>query len=107
MGSKSMTSFSSANVIWPLAALGLAAACAGAAWVGAAPAAAVGWAAGALVAAVGGCALPPQATMRPTAPALNKLVRNSRRVLINDPFRGPATDSGDRRIGQTICQRSP
>src|SRR5690242_11000367 len=111
MGSKSMTSFSRANVTVPPAFDGLLAAWAGAACVGAACAGAagadVGFAAGALVAAVvGAWAFPPHATISPTAPALNRLVKNSRRVLMCDPFRQLATDSGDRRIGQTICQSS-
>src|SRR5579859_2279107 len=102
-----MTSFSMANVSVPPAPAGLAAA-----WAGAACVADGGWpagacAAGALVAAVGAWAAPPQATISPTVPALNKLDKNSRRVLMCDPFSHPAGDSGDRRIGQTICQRRP
>src|SRR5438270_13129922 len=77
-----MTSFSRAKVIEPPAAAGLLAAWAGAACVGAgAPGA------GAVVGLAGAWppAPPPHATMRPIAPALNRLVRNSRRVDIVPP----------------------
>src|SRR2546421_3176447 len=82
-----MTSFSRAKVIEPPAAAGgLLAAWTGAACVGAAAPGAAGWA-GAVVGLAGAWppAPPPHATMRPIAPALNRLVRNSRRVDIVPP----------------------
>src|SRR6266849_3098555 len=91
IGSKSITSFSRTKVIVPPEAAGLLAAWAGAVCAGAA-AVAAGAGAAAVVAAGFGAALvgltdvwlapPPQAAMRPTVPAPNRLVRNSRRVAI-------------------------
>src|SRR5215207_4207263 len=82
IGSKSMTSFSRAMLSVPPAAPGLAAACAGVVGAAAGAPALVGAAAGLagwLVAPVCGWPAPPHAATRLIAPALNRLLRKSRR----------------------------